>query len=167
MLWSCTWKWRYSATHFNLGTWWMWVVSFRPSSLYPLREIFRISWNMALGGPHSRSGRFRQEKISYPDRLSKRHFLFNSVRNLVTILTELHGFKFCSDVAECWGRTPTSCFAFGGSGVPIPVPRQTILPSSFVYFSVYPGKFREHEQDTGMGENSFLCRPSQFTADKV
>jgi hypothetical protein len=40
----------------NLGTGWMWVVSFTPLTLYSRRKIFRYTLGRRLGGPQSQSG---------------------------------------------------------------------------------------------------------------
>jgi hypothetical protein len=47
------------------------VVSFTPRQLYPLGKSSRFPMVRRLGGPQSRSGRFREEKILYPTGILK------------------------------------------------------------------------------------------------
>jgi hypothetical protein len=50
----------------DLGTIWRWVVSFTVLPLYPGGKSPRYPLDRRLGGPHSRSGRFGEEKILDP-----------------------------------------------------------------------------------------------------
>jgi hypothetical protein len=53
--------------HFlDLGTNWRWVASFTPRPLSPPGKSSRYPLDRTLGGPQSRSGRWREEKIYYP-----------------------------------------------------------------------------------------------------
>jgi hypothetical protein len=50
----------------NLGTWWMWVVSFTPRPLYHQAKSPCYPLDRRLSGPQSRSGRGGEEKDSQP-----------------------------------------------------------------------------------------------------
>jgi hypothetical protein len=50
----------------DLGTSWMWVVSFTPLPLYPRGKSPRYTLVRRLGGPQSQSGRSGEEKILIP-----------------------------------------------------------------------------------------------------
>jgi hypothetical protein len=53
--------------HFlDLGASWRWVINFTPRPLYPRGKSPRYPLNRRLGGPHSRSGRFGEERILDP-----------------------------------------------------------------------------------------------------
>jgi hypothetical protein len=66
MLWRHMGEWRYSSTILDLSTRWWWVVSFTPRSLYRLRILPRFRLDKRLGGPQSRSGRYREESNLAP-----------------------------------------------------------------------------------------------------
>jgi hypothetical protein len=59
-------EWRYSSTHFDLGTIWRWVVSFTPRPLYPQGKRPWYPWDRWMCEPQSRSGRGVEEKNSQP-----------------------------------------------------------------------------------------------------
>jgi len=50
----------------NLGTRWMWVVSFRLRPHYPRGNNSRLPLDRMLGGPQGRSGCSGEEKFSHP-----------------------------------------------------------------------------------------------------
>jgi hypothetical protein len=52
----------------DLGTSWRWVVNFTPRPLYPRGKRPGYPLDRRLGGPQSRSGRFGEEKNSWPCR---------------------------------------------------------------------------------------------------
>jgi hypothetical protein len=56
-------EWMYSSTILDLGTRWMAMVSFTPQPLYPRGKSPRYKLYRRLGGPQSRSGHYREEKI--------------------------------------------------------------------------------------------------------
>jgi hypothetical protein len=55
-------EWRYSSTILDLGTRWMWVVSFTPRPLDPREKSPWYPLDRTLGRPQSRSGRCEEEK---------------------------------------------------------------------------------------------------------
>jgi hypothetical protein len=50
----------------DLGTIWMWVISFTPRPLYPQEKSLWYASDRRLSGPQSRSGRGGEEKNSQP-----------------------------------------------------------------------------------------------------
>jgi len=56
-------EWRYSSTHFNLGTIWRWVVSLMPWLLYPQRK--RPWYSLNRGGPQSLSEHSSKENRNW------------------------------------------------------------------------------------------------------
>jgi hypothetical protein len=59
-------EWRYRSTIPDLGTRWMWIVSFTPRPLYLRRKSPRYPLDRRLGGHHTWSGRCRIEKYLLP-----------------------------------------------------------------------------------------------------
>jgi len=57
------------ASHIDLGTRWMWAVSFTPRSLHPQGNSSRYPLDRRLGGPQSRSGRVCSKKVTCYNKL--------------------------------------------------------------------------------------------------
>jgi hypothetical protein len=55
-------EWSYSSIILDLGTRWMWVVSFTPQPLYLHSRYY---WDRRVGGPQSQSGRWRRFRIYF------------------------------------------------------------------------------------------------------
>jgi hypothetical protein len=62
MPWRHTEEWSYTSTILDLGTRYVWVVSFTPRTLSPRGSRSRHTLDRRLGGPQSRSGRCREKK---------------------------------------------------------------------------------------------------------
>jgi hypothetical protein len=66
MPWRHMGEFKYSSTILDIGTRWMWAVSFTPRPLYPRRNCARYPLDMRVGGPKSQSRRCGEEKNLSP-----------------------------------------------------------------------------------------------------
>ena len=86
---------------FNLGTRWMWVVSFRLRPLYSRVKSPWNPWNRRFTGPQSRSGCFGEEKetLSLPG--IEPRFLRRLDRSVVSIQTHLAYVASNNELEKC------------------------------------------------------------------
>jgi hypothetical protein len=95
--WRCIRESKHSSTILNLGTRWRWAVSFTPLLLYLRGNNPWYPFHRKLGGPHSRSGRYGEEKNLRPSPEIKHQFLGPLARSLVAIPALL----LCAQAQNC------------------------------------------------------------------